>query len=130
VINEINSDGTDYIEFRNVSGAPVDVTGWYFKDNEDDNKSMLPAGTISTFLVVKSFGFGLSSTDSVRLYNAQDQLVDAHAWAGAHVKTASRCPTDESPIIGEFADVNVPGSLGEDGLGAPNTTACLTLTSD
>ena len=47
-INEIESDGGtpgDWVELKNISAAPVDISGWVFKDNDDADVYTIPAGT-------------------------------------------------------------------------------------
>jgi len=105
VINEINYnsdlhfDPEDWIELHNVSDKVANIAGWHFKDSNDDNDFVLPAGTQikpGSFLVlcrnaqafhqyfpavnnyIGDFDFGLSNQgDLLRLYSAQGELMDS-----------------------------------------------------
>ena len=68
VINEVESDGdtTDWIELVNTGDAPVDLSGWAVKDNDDTRDFRFAAGTSiqpGAYLVVDDtqFGFGLGN---------------------------------------------------------------------
>lgn len=105
VINEINYnsassfDTEDWIELYNNNGSSVDISGWIFKDSDDNHIFTLPQGTILNtdahlvlcidtilfkplFPDVKNFkgnvDFGLSgSGELVRLYDDQMTLIDS-----------------------------------------------------
>jgi hypothetical protein len=105
VINEINYnsissfDTEDWIELYNNNGSPVDISGWIFKDSNDNHIFTIPQGTIlniDAYLVlcidtalfkplftdVNNFtgnvGFGLSgSGELIRLYDDQMTLIDS-----------------------------------------------------
>ncbi len=110
VINEINYDSSpdfdteDWIEFYNNSGNDVDISGWIFKDKDDDHKFTFPEGTVlreNNYLVlcrdttafinlfktqegyestnyIGNFDFKLSSKgELVRLYNKNNKIVDS-----------------------------------------------------
>ncbi|MBO6522242.1 MAG: CotH kinase family protein [Balneolaceae bacterium] len=104
VINEINynssddSDTGDWIELYNPGETTINLEGWVFRDQSDDNTFAFPAGTSiasEAYLVVVNdaaafterysqvtnvigeFEFGLGgSSDEVRIYNSNDRLVD------------------------------------------------------
>ncbi|MFC1489851.1 lamin tail domain-containing protein [Candidatus Latescibacterota bacterium] len=104
VINEINYnsaqslDSGDWIELYNASDAQVDISGWTFKDSNDDNTFVIPAGSLippnGYFIIANNsdkflyefekpshytgdFNFGLSNAgEAVRLYDAQENLID------------------------------------------------------
>ncbi|PWC05153.1 lamin tail domain-containing protein [Agromyces badenianii] len=107
-INEVESDGGtpgDWIELVNTGGAPVDVSGWVVKDNEDSSASKLPAATTipaGGHLVLEkpTISFGLGKDDQARLYLADGTtLVDSYSWT-AHASTSyGRCADG----TGEFA---------------------------
>lgn len=106
VINEIVSNPLDYVEFYNKGGAPIDISNWYFTDNNPDGGSdhfyVFPAGTI-----VPSHGFylataaadagthfmtvGLGSADSVILRDNLGNLIEQENWT-EHRLGDSRCP--------------------------------------
>ncbi len=110
VINEINYDSSpdfdteDWIELYNNSENDVDVSGWIFKDKDNDHKFVLPEGTVlqeNNYLVlcrdttafinlfktqdgyksinyIGNFNFKLSSKgELIRLYNKSNELVDS-----------------------------------------------------
>lgn len=104
VINEINynssddRDTGDWIELYNPGGSEIDLSGWTYKDSNDDNEFIIPEGTtiasgdylvlshdleefsefwMDTEDVIGGVDFGLSgSGDQVRIYNTSDQLID------------------------------------------------------
>ena len=102
IVNEINYSGSDafdpgdWIELYNTTSADIDVSNWSVRDSNNNNTFIIPDGTqISPngyLILVKDgirfstafpgipylgeLGFGLGSTDAVRLYNRFDNLVD------------------------------------------------------
>jgi hypothetical protein len=107
-INEIESDGGspgDWVELKNIGTAPVDLSGWVFKDSADAGGYVLPAGTTIAaggyrVLEVADFGFGLGGADSARLYDASSTLVESYSWTAHAVQTFGRCKDG----VGEFTD--------------------------
>lgn len=100
VINEISSNpNPDWVEFINVTAAPLDLSGWTFTDDDPSHVYAFPHGTIvapGELLVLEqnasgSFTFGFGSADRINLYNPEGTLVDSHAWS-AHVSSVGRCP--------------------------------------
>lgn len=93
-ISEVESDGDghDWVEITNRGTAPVDVSGWYLRDDEDDRDWTVPAGTVIApggHLVLAGevvegdggFDFGLGSADRARLILPDGVTeVDAVAW--------------------------------------------------
>ncbi|MDX6698764.1 MAG: hypothetical protein QOE65_2161 [Solirubrobacteraceae bacterium] len=92
VLNEINCEGTDWIELANPTGAPVDVSGWLLTDDpltstRADHRYLFPSGTVvpaGDDLVVQKgtggFAFGVScGSDTIRLADAAGALVDEEA---------------------------------------------------
>ena len=70
VINEINYhsaddlDTEDWVELYNPNDASVDLSGWYFQDDDDDHSFVLPGGTLIEprgFLVLCRDGAALES---------------------------------------------------------------------
>lgn len=101
VINEVESNGGtpgDWVELYNPTTAPVDLSGWMFKDNDDGRTFRIATGSVITpggyFLVEEAqFGFGLGGPDSARLYAADGTtLVDSYSWATHATSTYGRCP--------------------------------------
>ncbi|WP_084128640.1 lamin tail domain-containing protein [Demequina sp. NBRC 110055] len=81
VINEVNSDGTDWIELKNLSAEPIDASGVIVSDADADHAYALPEGTdiaAGGYLVLGAddFGFGLGKGDSVRLFAAGTEVVE------------------------------------------------------
>ena len=103
VINEINYhaadelDTGDWVELYNPNDVSVDLSGWNFRDDDDDHSFVLPGGTLIEprgFLVlcrdgaalesllgvscVGDFDFGLrNSGELVRLFDRDGLLVDS-----------------------------------------------------
>ena len=109
VINEIESSGGvpgDWVELFNKGAAPVDLSGFIFKDGDDTHVYTIPAGTTIAaggYLVLEEaqFGFGLGTPDAVRLFmpNGTD-LVDSHSWTPhATPTTYGRCPNATGGFI-------------------------------
>ena len=109
VINEINYnsaddfDSGDWVEFYNNSDSPIDISDWFFKDNDDSHIFTFPSGTIlesSAYLVlgeesekfiacypdvtnfVGEMNFGLSgSGELIRLFDSEGQIVDSLTYS-------------------------------------------------
>lgn len=88
VINEVTSSDEDFVEFLNIGDEAVDLSGWWFiDDNPQDNEPyVFSDGTVllpGMYLVREKdvhHTFGLGRQDEVNLYNASGQLIDATAW--------------------------------------------------
>ena len=108
VINEINynSDSTndtgDWIELYNSNDEAMNLSGWIFKDDENDHAFIISEGTVldsDDYLIIAkdldaftsiytdvqnvigNFDFGLSSTaDQVRIYDTDNLLQDSVAY--------------------------------------------------
>ncbi len=123
VINEIESNGSDHdwVEIYNNSDNEINISGWYIKDDSDDHTSeKLEAGTIlpakGYFVFEDHFDFGLGSSDKVRLYNADNELIDEHTWTNHAVFGLSRIPNG----VGGFKDV--PLTKGSENIDAEAPT--------
>ena len=117
VINEVDSQPADWVEFYNPGTEPLDISGYEIRDNSDDHRwQFLPGTTIAggQFLVVDeatiglvdgveerfSAPIGIGSTDSIRLYDrAGTKIDDTLPWAGHAAidgdfaaATLARCP--------------------------------------
>ena len=115
VINEIESSGgspDDWIELRNTSAEPIDISGFIVSDSDDTHRWPVPAGTVvpaGAYYVVDiatvAGGFGLGASDAARIFAADGTtLIDSYAWAGGHAPTSlGRCPdgTGEFSVTGE-----------------------------
>ncbi len=91
-----NADAGDWVEVRNISDTPIDVSNWIFRDNNITNTFLLPDQTIlesgemivicnNTLLFdaqhpavsnrVGEFNFGLDQqSEMIKLYNADGKL--------------------------------------------------------
>jgi len=125
-VNEINSNGTDWVEIKNTGAAPVDVSGWTVMDNDPighvaDVTPLADGTTLApgAYLVLTTgidFGFGLGNGDTVTLRDADGVTVDEHAYAAHAAGFWARCPDG----TGDFEDVAVgtPGAVNScDGTG-------------
>lgn len=101
VFNEAESNGGipgDWAELFNVGSAPIDLSGYVFKDNDDTHVYTLPAGTVvaaGAYYVLEeaAFGFGLGAQESVRLYlPGGTTLVDSYSWTAHATTSYGRCP--------------------------------------
>lgn len=104
VINEISYnqhaswETGDWLELKNAGNNPINLENWYILDEDNTHKYILPAQTIAGngYLVIATdslilqnyhptvsniangLWFGLASGgDAIRLYNSNDELVDA-----------------------------------------------------
>lgn len=119
VINEVESDdpagGDDWIELFNTGTAPVDVSGFILRDNQDGNAGVIPAGTVipagGYWVATQAlFGFGLGQNgEQARLFLPDGvTLVDGTEWGAHAAATWARCPNG----VGEFGAslIASPGS--------------------
>ncbi len=101
VLNEVAPDGQpeDWIELTNTGAAQVDISGWYFTDDDPTHIYSFPAGTTlapGAYLVVQrwdgaggaapdtQFDFGINNEeDAVSLYDPADVLIDSTTWTVA-----------------------------------------------
>jgi hypothetical protein len=102
IFSEINyksaaaADAGDWVEIRNISTTPIDLTGWKFRDDDDTHTFNIPSNTVlnfnehfvlvanpalfsSRFPLVSNFagplGFGLSSAgEAIRLFDPSGKL--------------------------------------------------------
>ncbi|WP_147918993.1 lamin tail domain-containing protein [Ruania zhangjianzhongii] len=117
-INEVQSnsadDAADFVELTNTGNETVDISGWIVRDDADDHRVRLPAGTViepGAFAVVETGagpdGFGLGAEDSARLFTADGStLIDSYSWT-EHAFSEGRLPDG----TGEFVDTEpTPGA--------------------
>ncbi|MEE6297320.1 lamin tail domain-containing protein [Georgenia wangjunii] len=121
VLNEIDSAPADWVELTNPGETAVDLTGYELRDNSDDHRWALPAGTVlepGAYLVLDDSDFGavmgLGGADSVRLFDADGALVQEASWTEhAHLDgdeaaaTLVRCPDGVGAFTVAFT---TPGS--------------------
>jgi hypothetical protein len=117
-VNEINSNGTDWVEIVNTGDAPVDVSGWTVMDNDPvghaadvtplADGAVLAAGAYLVLTTGIEFGFGLGNGDTVTLRDANGTTVDEHAYPEHAAGFWARCPDG----TGAFEDVaaGTPGA--------------------
>ena len=86
------------------AGSAADISGFTFRDSNDAAGYVIPAGTVVPalgFLVIDeaTFGFGLGSADSARLFGLDgNTVVSSHAWAAHATSTYGRCPDGAGPF--------------------------------
>jgi len=138
VINEINYnsaddfDAGDWVELYNNDVEDIDISGWVFKDENDDHIFTIPDNTIlgqgqylvlcndSTLFVscfpavnnwVGDFDFGLSGGgELIRLYNSSSDLIDYVEYSDADPWPTE--PDGNGPTL-ELDDPNLDNSLAE-----------------
>ena len=139
-LNEVNSSPDDWVEIINTGAEELDISGYELRDNSDDHRWKFADNTTVSangLLLVDAktvgliyddttsvygegkFGdaFGLGSGDSIRLYDAQETLLDEYAWTkhpsymGNEADASyGRCPDG----TGEFVlTKETPGSSNE-----------------
>ncbi|WP_084125297.1 lamin tail domain-containing protein [Demequina sp. NBRC 110054] len=132
-INEVESNGddTDWVEVINLTGSPIDISGWSIKDNDDSRTDVVPDGTVvpAYGIVVidqqsatypEGFDFGLGDGDTFRLYDLSGELAAKATWDAHASVTWGRCPdgtgdwTDTTVSTqGEPNDCSVPIRVNE-----------------
>ena len=114
LINEVESNdatgGNDWIEIINTGTTDVNIGGWYITDDKGSQRvdeastfplpadTVLKAGAVLVLEDTVNFDFGLGKADTVTLYNADGEIMDAYSWTANAAGTYSR--TDS----GEFVD--------------------------
>lgn len=124
VINEVDSQPSDWVEFSNTGDAPLDISGYEIRDNSDDHRwQFLPGTEIAAgeFLVVEEGSIGLvdgtetafrdpigiGSTDRIRLFDSSGVLIDDTLPWSAHAAidgdfaaaTLARCPDGKGAFV-------------------------------
>lgn len=111
VVNEVESNGddTDWVEVTNVGTAPLDLSGWTFRDEDDSRGHVLPAGTVvepGALVVVDQaqgvrpgFTFGLGAPDRVRFFDTTGTLRASYAWTTHSPVTYGRCPDGTGELV-------------------------------
>ncbi len=147
VITEINYKSADdfntgdWIELYNNDSISIDISGWILKDDKDSSSFIIASGTIlepNTFIVftenasyfsalvtnvtaVGDFTFGLGKNDdSVRVFNADDTLIDIVSYdqsfpdAKGNGKTLSLLdPSSDNSLSENWIALDNHGSPGE-----------------
>ncbi|WP_084102397.1 lamin tail domain-containing protein [Demequina sp. NBRC 110051] len=116
VINEVNSDGTDWIELKNLSAEAIDARGVIVSDADADHAYVLPEGTeiaAGGYLLLDSFGFGLGKGDSVRLFAAGTGVVEGGIFASATPFDSTTWAADEHTNAFGASWGRLPDGTGE-----------------
>ena len=98
------------MELYNAGTTAVDISGWLFRDQEDDHKYAIPPATMiapGSYYVLEeaALGFGLGVDDKARLFDDTGiAVVDAFAWTAHATTTYGRCPNGS----GSFATTLSP----------------------
>lgn len=124
VINEVDSQPADWVEFHNPGDDALDISGYEIRDNSDDHRwRFLPGTTIAAgaFLVVEEGTIGLvdgvetafrdpigiGSADRIRLFDAGGTMIDDTLPWNGHAAidgdfaaaTLARCPDGEGAFL-------------------------------
>lgn len=124
VINEVDSQPADWVEFHNPGDEAFDLSGYEIRDNADDHRWQFVDGTsiaAGDFLVVEegTIGIvdgaetafrdpiGIGSTDRIRLFDTAAELVDdTEPWDGHAAidgdfaaATLARCPDGKGSFV-------------------------------
>jgi len=138
IITEINYNSAgdynpgDWVEFYNLQEFQVDISDWYFKDEDDSHIYIFPSGTILEphgYLVLcrelasfhdlfpdvnnysGSFDFGLSgSGELIRLYETSGSIIDSVMYDDNSPWPEE--PDGEGPTL-ELINLNLDNSLAE-----------------
>lgn len=116
LVNEVfaqsaTADKLDWVELYNKGTKTVDLSGWLIMDEKDRTPYIIPTGTklaAKKFLVInqdltgaKGFTFGLGSADKVRIYDADEVLMDELEWKTGDMpdeKSLGRVPDGSETI--------------------------------
>jgi hypothetical protein len=117
LVNEIASTGGvpgDWVELYNDGTAMADLSGWTLLDNDDTHVYTFSNGTMlvpGDYLVVEeaTFGFGLGASDSVRLFDAMNNLIDTYVWTNHAATTYGRCPNGKAGTFQETINATKGG---------------------
>ncbi|HVK28889.1 MAG TPA: lamin tail domain-containing protein [Nocardioides sp.] len=115
-INEVesNGDATDWIELKNTGAAPIDVSGWILRDNDDTSAATIPAATTITaggyvaidtnVAAAHTTNFGLGGADRARLFLPDGiTAVDSYEWTAHAATTYGRCPDGTGDFVATTA---------------------------
>lgn len=124
LINEVDSQPADWIEFHNPGTEALDISGYEIRDNSDDHRWQFPAGATiepGAFLVVDeaSIGIvegvetafrdpiGIGSADRIRLFDRTGTMIDDTLPWNGHAAidgdstevTLARCPDGQGAFV-------------------------------
>jgi len=145
IFNEINYksatgfDTGDWVEIYNIEENPADISGWIFKDNDDEHIFEIPAGTVlepGGYLVlceeigllkqlhpeienaIGNFSFGLSANgELIRFYNHTGILVDSVVYENQSPWPIE--PNGQGPTL-ELKNPFLDNALGENWAASEN----------
>ncbi|MEE8807847.1 MAG: lamin tail domain-containing protein [Lactimicrobium sp.] len=149
-INEVDSNPDDWVELINTGSTPIELDGFQLKDNSDDHIWRFTNHTIiepRKLLLINNqtqgeswdkdgwktdtFNIGLGGGDSIRLFDAKGNLLDAYSWtehAQINGKTAGASYGRLPDGTGNFAlTKETPGEANQ---AAPAETAQPTNTPE
>ena len=109
VINEVESQPTDFVELYNTGAAPVDIGGYQVNDNNPNSPTTIPFGTIipgAGYYVVTNPP-GLGNPDEVHLFNSLGTPLEVFGWEDHAATTFGRCPDGTGALV-----VTVAGTPG------------------
>lgn len=149
VFNEIESNGdtTDWAELYNTGEEPIDLSGFHFRDDDDDHDYVLPAGSViepGGFFVIDQpldgaagFDFGLGDPDAARLFAADGStLLASTSWQEHAEVTYARCPDGTGELRqttastkGEANDCSLPLAINEVSAGEESFVEILNIGS-
>lgn len=105
-INEVESNdasgGNDWVEIINTGTEEVDISGWFFTDDQGLERltggkttpfaegTMLQAGAVLVLEQEVEFDFGLGKEDTAYLYNKNSEVMDSFTWTSHAQGTYSR----------------------------------------
>ena len=134
VLNEVNCEGTDWVELVNTSGTEADISGWLLTDDaldrdppRSDHRHIFPASAVipaSGNLVVErdasgasGFPFGVScGSDTLRLADGDGARVDDIAVPAltAATDTWGRYPNGGGPWVQTISTKGAPNEPSTD----------------
>jgi hypothetical protein len=98
VINEVASKDGDKLELFNRGGSQVDISGWYYGDDDfpadDTHKYVIDSGTTldaGAYIVFEKdthHDFGFGGNDAATLFDADDNQVDQADWGDDEADTS------------------------------------------
>lgn len=125
-INEVFSDGTDFVELINIGDVPIDINGWTAVD-ADLTHTPIVLATTSTVIqpggyhvfhpdLAAEFGtgkFGLGKGDSMTIALPDGTQVDTTSWpADTHAAPSwGRCPDGTGSFV--MTDAATPGAADD-----------------
>ncbi len=100
VINEISSNPADFVELKNVSAGPVELSGLKIADNSaapititTESTTLEPGALYSFSPDALPGGFGLGSADTATIYLADGvTVVDTYSWTSHRIPSFGLCP--------------------------------------